>query len=349
MTLISWRIFVNGTNSESFLLPFPSSLFYTSSESEITLERIRKILASGANVVLTTKGIDDLCLKEFVEAGAIAVRRCLKEDLRRIAKATGGQLISSLANLEGEESFEANYLGYAEEVVQERVADDEVILVKGTKVVSSASVVLRGANDYMLDEMERALHDTLSIVKRTLESGAVVPGGGAVESALSVYLENFATTLVSYLPFIFICMPSTLHNSFLQGSREQLAIAEFASSLLSIPKQLAINAGKDSTSLIAKLRSYHHAAQNAPLGDPRKGLLRYGLDLSSHNIGGGGGDVRDNVAAGVLEPLMSKVKSLKSAYEAAVSILRIDDAIQCVPGEFNSHFCVYLLILLFHG
>lgn len=295
-------------------------------------------------MILTTKGIDDLCLKEFVEAGAIAVRRCLKEDLRRIAKATGGQLISSLANLEGEESFEANYLGYAEEVVQERVADDEVILIKGTKVVSSASVVLRGANDYMLDEMERALHDTLSIVKRTLESGAVVPGGGAVESALSVYLENFATTLVSFLPLSHFHM-FYHHNSLLQGSREQLAIAEFASSLLSIPKQLAINAGKDSTSLIAKLRSYHHAAQTAPLGDPRKGLLRYGLDLSSHNIGGGGGEVRDNVAAGVLEPLMSKVKSLKSAYEAAVSILRIDDAIQCVPGEWKFFLGVYFLIL----
>jgi len=167
-------------------------------ESEITLERIRKILAAGANVVLTTKGIDDLALKEFVEAGAIAVRRCRKEDLRRIAKATGGQLVSSLANLEGEETFESSYLGTAEEVVQERISDDELILVKGTKVVNSASVILRGANDYMLDEMERALHDTLSIIKRTLESGSVVPGGGAVESALSIYLENFATTLVSF-------------------------------------------------------------------------------------------------------------------------------------------------------
>ena len=166
-------------------------------ESEITLERIRKILAAGANVVLTTKGIDDLALKEFVQAGAIAVRRCRKEDLRRIAKATGGQLVSSLANLEGEETFESSYLGTAEEVVQERISDDELILVKGMKVVNSASVILRGANDYMLDEMERALHDSLSIIKRTLESGTVVPGGGAVESALSIYLENFATTLVS--------------------------------------------------------------------------------------------------------------------------------------------------------
>jgi len=112
----------------------------------------------------------------------------------------------------------------------------------------------------------------------------------------------------------------------LQGSREQLAIAEFASALLSIPKTLAVNAAKDSTELVAKLRSYHNAAQNAPAGDPKKALLRYGLDLLN-------GEVRDNVSAGVLEPTMSKVKSLKSAYEAAVSILRIDDAIQCVPGE----------------
>lgn len=141
-----------------------------------------------------------MCLKEFVEAGAIAVRRCRKEDLRRIAKATGGTLVSSLANLEGEESYEASYLGTAEEVVQERISDDELILVKGTKVVSSASIILRGANDYMLDEMERSLHDVLSILKQTLESGAVVPGGGAVESALSIYLENFATTLVSISP-----------------------------------------------------------------------------------------------------------------------------------------------------
>ncbi|KAL1680847.1 hypothetical protein EV122DRAFT_261614 [Schizophyllum commune] len=274
-------------------------------ESEITLERIRKILAAGANVVLTTKGIDDLCLKEFVEAGAMAVRRCRKEDLRRIAKATGGTLVSSLANLEGEETFEPSYLGTADEVVQERISDDELILVKGTKVVSSSSIILRGANDYMLDEMERALHDTLSIIKRTLESGAVVPGGGAVESALSIYLENFATTL---------------------GSREQLAIAEFAQALLSIPKTLSVNAAKDSTELVAKLRSYHYKAQTAPAGDPKKQLLRYGLDLMN-------GDVRDNVSAGILEPTMSKVKSLKSAYEAAVSLLRIDDAIQCIPGE----------------
>ncbi|WVF65775.1 T-complex protein 1 subunit alpha [Kwoniella sp. CBS 6097] len=274
-------------------------------ESEITLERVRKILAAGANVILTTKGIDDLCLKEFVEAGAMAVRRCRKEDLRRIAKATGATMISSLANLEGEETFEASSLGFAEEVVQERISDDELILVKGTKIVNSSSIILRGANDYMLDEMERALHDALSIVKRTLESGSVVPGGGAVETALSIYLENFATTL---------------------GSREQLAIAEFASALLTIPKTLALNAAKDSTDLVAKLRAYHNAAQNAPLNDPKRGLMYYGLDLIN-------GQVVDNRQNGVLEPTISKIKSLKSALEASTSLLRIDDSIQVAPEQ----------------
>ncbi|KAG6875057.1 T-complex protein 1 subunit alpha [Termitomyces sp. T32_za158] len=128
-------------------------------EAEITLERIQKILATGANVVLTTKGIDDLCLKESAEAG----------DWR--------SAYFSLANLEGEESFEASYLGTAEEVIQERISDDELILVKGTKIVNSSLIVLRGANDYMLDEMEWALSDTLSVIKRTLESGAVAPDG----------------------------------------------------------------------------------------------------------------------------------------------------------------------------
>ncbi|EJD46036.1 T-complex protein 1 [Auricularia subglabra TFB-10046 SS5] len=275
-------------------------------ESEITLERIRKILAAGANVVFTTKGIDDLCLKSFVEAGAMAVRRCKKEDLRRLAKATGATMVSDLTSVEtGEEVFDASNLGTADEVVQERISDDECILIKGTKLVQTSSIILRGANDYMLDEMERSVHDVLSALKQVLESGAVVAGGGATEVALSIYLENFATTL---------------------GSREQLAIAEFATALLIIPKTLAVNAAKDSTDLVAKLRAYHSAAQKAPAGDPKKALMHYGLDLTK-------GDARDNLRAGILEPTVSKVRSLKSAYEAAVSLLRIDDSLQVAPEQ----------------
>ncbi|XP_061185318.1 T-complex protein 1 subunit alpha-like [Saccostrea echinata] len=268
-------------------------------EYDITKERIQKILAAGANVILTTGGIDDLCLKYFVEAGAMAVRRCKKADLKRIAKATGGQFVMTLANLEGEESFDASMLGNAAEVVQERICDDELLLVKGPKARTAASIILRGANDFMCDEMERSVHDALCVVKRVLESKSVVPGGGAVEAALSIYLENFATSL---------------------GSREQLAIAEFARSLLVIPKQLGINAAQDSTDLVAKLRAYHNMSQTK---QEHRDLRWVGLDLYQ-------GTVRDNKKAGVLEPAMSKIKSLKFATEAAITILRIDDMIKLV-------------------
>ena len=70
-------------------------------------------------------------------------------------------------------------------------------LTLSTKANTSASIILRGANDFMCDEMERSLHDALCVVKRVLESKSVVPGGGAVEAALSIYLENYATSMVS--------------------------------------------------------------------------------------------------------------------------------------------------------
>ena len=145
----------------------------------------------------------------------MAVRRCKKADLKRIAKATGGKrkqernlifsyivivflatLLTALANMEGEESVDASVIGNADEVVQERICDDELILVRGPKARTAASIIIRGANDFMCDEIERSIHDALCVIKRVLESKQVVPGGGCCETALSIYLENFATTVV---------------------------------------------------------------------------------------------------------------------------------------------------------
>jgi len=271
-------------------------------EVMIVKNRIEMILKAGANVILTTKGIDDLCTKFFVEKGAIAVRRCTKEDLKHICKATGATLLLTLANLEGEESFDPANIGTCDEVAQEWISDQELMMFKGCKVARTASIILRGANTHMLEEMERSVHDSLCAVKRTLESNAVVPGGGAVEGALSIYLENFATTL---------------------GSREQLAIAQFAEALLIIPKTLAVNSAKDAIDLVAKLRAHHNTAQK---DESKKLLSRSGLDLLN-------GKIRNNVDAGVLEPAMGKIKCLQFATEAAITILRIDDMIKLNPKQ----------------
>lgn len=221
-------------------------------ESGIVIERVEKILKSGANVVFTTKGIDDMVLKLFVEKGAMAVRRCKKEDLRRISKATGASLVSTLSDLNGDEKFEASYLGHADEVVQDRISDDECILVKGTKVHTSASMILRGPNEFSLDEMERSIHDSLCAVKRTLESGSIVPGGGAVETALHMYLEEFAVTVVRQYPS-FICPLRLLTNLRALVSNWQLAnsLNPFWSSprpLPSTPRRTPPNSSRSSAS-----------------------------------------------------------------------------------------------------
>lgn len=275
-------------------------------EMDICKERCKKIIDAGANVVLCSRAIDDFALKYFVENRVIAVRRVPKSDLRRIAANTGAKVVVSLADVEGDESFDPENIGSCELVEERRVGDWEYMFFEGMSQTRAQTIICRGANEFFLDEIERSIHDSLCVVKRVLESKTVVAGGGAVEVALSIYLDDFARTL---------------------GTREQLAIAEFSEALLVIPKTLAMNAAKDATDLIAKLRVFHNAAQTARPDDKEKKALGFsGLDLLN-------GKVRNNLKAGVLEPGMSKVKSLKFATEAAITILRIDDSIKLMRPE----------------
>ena len=270
-------------------------------ENQVAIDRVKKLLDAGANVILTTGGIDDMCLKYFVEAGAMAVRRCSKVDLKRIAKATGGKVILSMGDLEGNETVDPAELGQAGVVEMERISDTEMMVIRDPLFSKASTIVLRGANEFMLEEMHRSVHDALCVIKRVLESKRVVPGGGAVETALSVHLEKYATTI---------------------SSREQVAIAAFAESLLVIPKTLAINAALDSLDLVAQLRASHSEAQ-ADGGDPSN--AHTGLDLHA-------GTVRNNLLAGVVEPAMAKVKAISYATESATALLRIDDKYTATPA-----------------
>lgn len=267
-------------------------------ETEVVERKCQLIIDSGANVVLTTGGIDDIAVQYFVEHGIIGIRRIPKRKMRVIAKLTGGTLITNLSDMDGTDVLTQAQLGKADKIEERRVGDRNVTFIMGCSSTSAQTILLRGPNYYMLDEIERSLHDSLCVVKRVLESKRVVPGGGAVEAALSVYLEHVAESM---------------------ASREQLAIAEFAQALLIIPKTLALNGAHDATDLVAQLRGFHNAAQS---DETRKQKYMYtGLNLEN-------GRARDNLAAGVLEPSMSKIKSIKFATEAAVTILRIDDSIK---------------------
>ena len=263
-------------------------------EMDITRERVCKIIAAGANVLLTTGGMDDAIQKLLVEAGVIGARRISKNDMLRIAQATGAKVQTTLCDLEGDESFEPECLGHAESVSEQRIAEDSCLVIKGCEG-RAATILLRGVSSLLIEEAERALNDALFSVTRSLEAGSIVGGGGAVETFLSTYLENFSRSI---------------------DKREQLAIDAFAQALLVIPKQLVINSGHDASALISKLKVMH--AQNG------KGCESIGLDLEK-------GDIHDVVAAGVVEPKNSKIKSIQFATEAAITILRIDDFVKLNP------------------
>lgn len=166
---------------------------------DVCKKRCEMIMDSGANVVLCARGIDDFALKYFVERGVIAIRRVPKSDLKRMANCAGGRVVVSLAELgdEGEESFDATCLGECEKVSEKRVGDWEYMFFEGMKATRAQTIILRGANEFFLDEVERSLHDSLCVIKRVLESNSIVAGGGAVEVALSVYLDDYARTLGS--------------------------------------------------------------------------------------------------------------------------------------------------------
>lgn len=273
-------------------------------ELDVTKERCQKLIKAGVNVVLCTKGMDEFAAKYFVEAGCITVRRVERSDLKRIASATGAHILISFADENGEEVIPPESIGHAEEVSEERVGDDDFIFFKKCKSTRAQTLLLRGANIFMLDEVERSVHDALCAIKRVIESSSLVVGGGCVEVSTSIALENYARLL---------------------GSREQLAIAEFAEALNSIPKQLAINAAKDASELLTKLRYVHSKAQKGE-GENEQKYKNTGLDLLE-------GKIKNNYKAGVFEPAISKIKSLKFATEAAITILRIDDLIRIEPEK----------------
>ncbi len=136
-------------------------------ECDILKSRVTKILEAGANVILTKMGIDDLASKYMVEAGCIGLRRVDKGDLQRIAKLTGATVVSTMATPEGEEVFDPSFLGECDEVVEEAVGDNDFVFFKGCKKSSACTIVLRGPNEYMLDEVERYcfLHSGLSTTR----------------------------------------------------------------------------------------------------------------------------------------------------------------------------------------
>jgi chaperonin GroEL (HSP60 family) len=202
--------------------------------------------------------------------------------MEKLAKATGGKIVANLDDLSTKD------LGFAGIVEERKYGDDKLTFVMDCKNPKAVSVLLRGGTEHVIDELERALHDALSVVKSALEDGKITIGGGAAATEIAMALRDYAPNV---------------------GGREQMAIEAFAKAVEVIPRTLAENAGLDPINIMLEIRSAH-----------KKGKKNAGINVFT-------GKVDDMLKNNVIEPLRVSMQEIEASSEAATMILRIDDVI----------------------
>jgi len=266
----------------------PTQLQAFLDEEEGMLKKmVDQVKKSGANVLICQKGIDDIAQHFLAKNGIYTVRRAKKSDMEKLSKATGAKIV---ANLEG---LTAKDLGHAGNVEETKIGDDKMTFITDCKNPKAVSILIRGTTEHVVDELERGLHDALSVVKVALEDGKMTAGGGAAATAISMALRDYAPSV---------------------GGREQMAIEAFANAIEVVPKTLSENAGLDPIDMMLEVRRAH-----------KKGNKYAGINVL-------GGKVDNMLKNKVIEPLRVSVQEIQASSEAAAMILRIDDVIASKGG-----------------
>jgi chaperonin GroEL (HSP60 family) len=166
--------------------------------------------------------------------GMLTVRRIKKSDMEKLAKATGGKIITNM------DDMSASDLGYANLVEERKIGDDKMTFVEGCKHPRAVTILIRGGTQRIVEEAERSVHDALCVVRDIVEEPKIVAGGGAPELEMSRTLRKYAETL---------------------PGREQLAVKGFADALEVIPSTLTENAGLDPIDILSELRARHEKGE----------------------------------------------------------------------------------------
>ena len=251
-------------------------------EERMLKSMVDVIVESGANVVIAQKGIDDVAQHYLAKHGIMAVRRIKKSDIERLHKTTGATIVSKIQNLTKED------LGKAKLVEQRTVGEDKMLFIEGTPKSSVVTLIVRGGTEHIVDEVDRALNDSLYVVRDLVMNPQVTYGGGALAAEIAKELRDTASTL---------------------EGREQYAVNAFADAIETIPSTLAENAGLDPIDILVSLRTAH-----------TEGNTHYGVDITKGKVG-------DMKKARIVESAMVNKQIVMSAAEAAQMILKIDDVI----------------------
>jgi T-complex protein 1 subunit eta len=201
-------------------------------EWEILFEKLDKIAASKANVVLSKLAIGDVATQYFADRGIFAAGRVQDSDLQRMVSATGGAVQTTVNDIQ------SAHLGHCAKFEERQVGEKRYNFFSGCPNAKTCTMLLRGGSEQFIAEVERSLHDAIMIVRRALKNQTIVAGGGAVEMELARYLREQAKTIAGKL---------------------QLIVLAYAHAFEAVPRQLCDNAGFDSMDILTQLRKRHAA------------------------------------------------------------------------------------------
>lgn len=232
-------------NAKIALLDMPIEFAKTNTKSKIQLGSVEemfafkdqetinfnkmldKIIATGANVVFSSKNIDDSAVHYLMKHKIYTCRRLKDEDMTVLSLSTGAKLVRNMNEISADD------LGFAE-VVEQESEYEEKTLITGFKKSNTVTILIKAGSEHVTDNIERVFDDALHVVKSVLEDKAIVPGGGASEMVVAQGLRSYASTI---------------------EGREQLAIHAFADAMEEIPKAIAENAGLDKINMLLQLRA----------------------------------------------------------------------------------------------
>lgn len=248
------------------------------------IERVcSDIIALKPDVVFTEKGISDLAQHYLLKANISALRRLRKSDNNRIARACGATIVNRTEELKEEDVgtgaglFEIKKLG-----------DEYFCYITECKDPKACTILLRGASKDILNETERNLQDALHVARNILLEPKLVPGGGAIEMAVSHALTEKGKSVEGV------------------GQWPYRAVAQ---ALEIIPATLTQNCGANTIRTLTALRAKHATGAH------------------TWGINGETGQLADMTELGIWEPLSVKLQIYKTAVETAILLLRIDDIV----------------------
>lgn len=262
-------------------------------EWNIIYEKLDKIVATGAKVVLSNLAIGDLATQYFADRDIFCAGRVQAEDMNRVSRAVGG-VVQTTMNSVAESDYDT-ILGTCDRFEEVQIGNERYNMFTGCAKAKTATIIVRGGSEQFMAETERSLHDSIMIARRTIKHATAVAGGGAVEMELSRHLREFAMNV---------------------HGKEQLILLAFAKSLEVIPRTLCDNAGFDSTDVLNKLRAKHATADGK----------WYGVDIEEAGI-------CNTWESFVWEPAVVKINAIGAAAEAACMILSVDETVENPKSE----------------